>query len=221
MQQHTNSTGNRSTKIGTTPRFAFILKLLAPPGTLALRHPARSKPQLQQRSRRLLRVPWGRPFLVGQGWSRAWPSSAAHQSPPPSSASLASLVHFTQPQTLCGHLAKVLRLLHAQLWLRRHPALSTSHPTLTTIGTSSSTPTALLRLLTAQQPPSTSRPTPLELVGAPVTSAAAACASPSSAECGERSERPSLFLFCVRLAIWSLPTRRRLHASLSCQKKTF
>ena len=134
------------------------------------------------------------------GWGTRWfridslvAELLERMSPPPSSASVASLVHFTQPQTLCGHLAKVLRLLHAQLWLRRHPALSTSLPTLTTIGTPSSTPTALLCLLTAQQPPSPSRPTPLELVGALVTSAAAACASPSSAPCGERSERPPFF----------------------------
>ena len=140
----------------------------------------------------------GQSPLLGQGWSRAWPSRAAHQSPPLSFASLVSLVLFTQPQTLCGHLAKVLRPLHAQLWLLRLPAFPTSHPALTTNGTPSSTPTALLRLLTAQQPPSPSRPTPLELVGAPVTSAAAACARPPSAPCGERSERPPPFLRAVR-----------------------
>ena len=63
------------------------------------------------------------------------------------------------PLPLLLKFLQVLRLLHVQSWLCRHPTLSTSSPTLTTIGTPSSTPTALLRLPTAQRQPSPSRPT--------------------------------------------------------------
>ena len=100
------------------------------------------------------------------------------------------------PLPLLLKFLQVLRLLHVQSWLWRHPTLSTSSPTLTTAGTPFSTPTALSRLPTAQQQPSPSRPTPLELDGAPATSAVAARASKPSVPCGVRSERP--FLHVIR-----------------------
>ena len=61
--------------------------------------------------------------------------------------------------------------------------------TLTATGTPSSTPTASPRLPMSLQPPSPSRLTPLELVGALVTSAAVACARPPSALCGAKFKR--------------------------------
>ena len=156
----------------------------------------------------------GSPLLVGSrytvrelcdGQSLAWPgrwavedrryledrpSRVAHQSLPLSSASLVSPALFMQLRAPRGYLAKLLRLLHAQLWLLRLPAFPTSRPTLTAMGTPSSTLTASTRLPTSLQPPSPSRPTPLELVGALATSAAAACARLPSAPCGAKFERP-------------------------------
>ena len=68
--------------------------------------------------------------------------------------------------------------------------LRVTRPTLTANGMPSSTHTASLRLPLSLQPPSPSRPTPLELVGVLATSAAVACAKPPSAPCGARSKRP-------------------------------
>ena len=92
---------------------------------------------------------------------------------------------------------KLLRLLH-QRKPPRLPAFQMSRPTLTAIGMPSSTHTASPRLPMSLQPPSPSRPTPLELVGALATSAAVACAKPPSAPCGATSKRPR----CVSHATW-------------------
>ena len=125
---------------------------------------------------------------LSRDWSRAWPSRAAHQSLPLSCASPVSLARLLQLRALRGLLVKPLRL----------PACQTSRPTLTAIGMPSSTHTASSRLPMSLQPPSPSRPTPLELVGALATSAAVACAKLSSAPCGARSKRPC----CVSHATW-------------------
>ena len=128
---------------------------------------------------------------LSRDWSRAWPSRAAHQSLPLSCASPVSLARLLQLRALRGLLEKPLRLLHQRKPLRL-PAFQTLRPTLTAIGMPSSTHTASPRLPMSLQPPSPSRPTPLELVGALATSAAVACAKPPSAPCPR----------CVSHATW-------------------
>ena len=81
---------------------------------------------------------------------------------------------------------KLLRLLHQRKPLRL-PAFQRLRPIPMMTGTLSSMHMASPRLPVALRPPSPSRPTPLELVGAPATSAAAVCARPPSALCGGRS----------------------------------
>ena len=175
--------------------------LLAPPGMLARRHPVWSKPWLHQRACDALRVSWGRPFLVGQGWSRAWPSSAAHQSPPLSSASLASLASLVVRLVLLGLLVLPLpppAQVSAGPEALARPVLAMEAPNALDVEPDSDDDwNALLDAhgiatpaTTAQQQPSLSRPTPLELDGAPATSAVAARASQPSVPCGVRSERP-------------------------------
>ena len=91
--------------------------------------------------------------------------------------------------SLRSNLARLPRLLHAlhqPLWL---PVLQMLRPTLTPIGTPSSTLMASPRLPAAPQPPSPSRPTPLVLVGLLATSAAVACGRPPSAPYGSKFER--------------------------------
>ena len=117
--------------------------------------------------------------------------------PPLSCASPVSLARLLQLRALRGLLAKLLRLLHQRKPLRL-PAFQMSRPTLTAIGMPSSTHTASLRLPMSLQPPSPSRPMPLELVGALATSAVVACAKPPSAPCGAISKRPR----CVSHATW-------------------
>ena len=124
---------------------------------------------------------------LSRDWSRAWPSRAAHQSLPLSCASPVSLARLLQLRALRGPLVKLLRLLHQRKPLRL-PAFQRLRPTPMMTGTLSSMHMASPRLPVALRPPSPSRPTPLELVGAPATSAAAVCARPPSALCGGRSD---------------------------------
>ena len=103
------------------------------------------------------------------GW--AWPSRVAHAAsvapPPPGDASGPSAPSAPASEAPCAAEAASNSdddwdaLLDAH-GLARHPV--------------------------ALRPPSPSRPTPLELVGAPATSAAAVCARPPSALCGGRSD---------------------------------
>ena len=86
------------------------------------------------------------------------------------------------------HLAALPGLLHPQPRPPRLPALQRLRPTPMMTGTLSSMHMASPRLPVALRPPSPSRPTPLELVGALATSAAAVCARPPSALCGGRSD---------------------------------
>ena len=137
------------------------------------------------------------PLPSSRDWSRAWPSRAAH---PLSCASPVSLALLLQLRALRGHLAKLLRLLHQRKPLRL-PASHMSRPTLTAIGMPSSTHTASPRLPMSLQPPSPSRPTPLELVGALATSAAVACAKPPSAPCGAKFKRPCRVSHTTRPAL--------------------
>ena len=102
----------------------------------------------------------------------------------------------------------------------RLPALQRLRPTPMMTGTLSSMHMASPRLPVALRPPLPSRPTPLELVGAPATSAAAVCARPPSALCGGRSDVLSPVLcalsagvasscgfVCFSVASFSLATR--------------
>ena len=86
------------------------------------------------------------------------------------------------------HLATLPGLLHPQPRPPRLPALQRLRPTPMMTGTLFSMHMASPRHPVALRPPSPSRPTPLELVGAPATSAAAVCARPPSALCGGRSD---------------------------------
>ena len=86
------------------------------------------------------------------------------------------------------HLAALLGLLHSQPRPPRLPALQRLRPTPMMTGTLSSMHMASPRLPVALRPPSPSRPTPLELVSALATSAAAVCGRPPSAPCGGRSD---------------------------------
>ena len=125
---------------------------------------------------------------LSRDWSRAWPSRAAHQSLLLSCASPASPALSMLLQSPRRHLATLPGLLHPQPRPPRLPALQRLRPTPMMTGTLSSMHVASPRLPVALRPPSPSRPTPLELVGAPATSAAAVCARPPSALCGGRSD---------------------------------
>ena len=121
---------------------------------------------------------------LSRDWSRAWPSRAAHQSLPLSCASPVSLARLLQLRALRGSLVKLLRLLHQRKPLRL-PAFQRLRPTPMMTGTLSS------------------MHTPLELVGAPATSAAAVCARPPSALCGGRSDVLSLVLCALSAGVAS------------------
>ena len=86
------------------------------------------------------------------------------------------------------HLTTLPDLLHPQPRPPRLPALQRLLPTPMMTGTLSSIHMASPRLPVALRPPSPSRLTPLELVGAPATSAADVCARPPSPLCGGRSD---------------------------------
>ena len=105
-----------------------------------------------------------------------------------SCASPASAALSTLHQSPRRHLATLPGLLHPQPRPPRLPALQRLRPTPMMTGTLSSMHMASPRLPVALRPPSPSRPTPLELVGAPATNAAAVCARPPSAPCGGRSD---------------------------------
>ena len=114
--------------------------------------------------------------------------SVAHWSLLLSCASPASPALSTLLQSPRRHLATLPGLVHPQPRPPRPPVLRRLRPTPMMTGTLSSMHMASPRLPVALRPPSLSRPTPLELVGAPATSAAAVCARPPSALCGGRSD---------------------------------
>ena len=158
---------------------------------------------------------------LSRDWSRAWPSRVAHRSRLLSCASPASPALSTLLQSPRRHLATLPGLLHPQPRPPRLPALQRLRPTPMMTGTLSSMHVASPRLPVALRPPSPSRPTPLELVGAPATSAAAVCARPPSALCGGRSDVLSLraFGWCgVQLRLCLL---RRCWASFSLATRGF
>ena len=138
------------------PRRAQLSPRLPPPGPApGLALPCRSRSVLRGAAPApsLSRVAPS-PSLSGD-WSRAWPSRAAHQSLPRAPAAASGTPRPSGEASEALHQPKALRL----------PALLTSRPTLTANGMPSSTHTASLRLPLSLQPPSPSRPTPLELVG--------------------------------------------------------